>query len=190
MRVRIVTLRFSPTLGGFDDTALLDLQRDHEVLSFREHFFIVQDVPHVACVVEWQEKLIPRPLHDVEPREPPRPSSADATRPDPQVGLTESDRLLFNTLREWRSKTARHEGVPPYVVFTNRQLLAIVARKPDSRTALSNVDGVGPAKVERHGSAILGLLGKAGPPTPGAAPPQPPMNAEALLGKPKPQVDP
>jgi ribonuclease D len=71
--------------------------------------------------------------------------------------------MLFNSLREWRTSTARAEGVPPYVLFTNRELLEIVRLRPDSRTALGHVPGVGPGKIERYGHAILGLLGARGP---------------------------
>ena len=39
MRVKLFTFRYSPTLGGFDDTPLQDFVRDKDVLGFREHFF-------------------------------------------------------------------------------------------------------------------------------------------------------
>ena len=37
MRVKLMTFRYSATLGGFDDTPLVEFIRDKEVLSFREH---------------------------------------------------------------------------------------------------------------------------------------------------------
>jgi superfamily II DNA helicase RecQ len=37
-------------------------------------------------------------------------------------GLSEADMGVFNRLREWRSKRCRQEGVPPYIIFTNKQL--------------------------------------------------------------------
>ena len=55
MRAKIFTLRYSATLGGFDDSAIELFTRDKEVLTFREHFFTVSDVPHLACVVAWQD---------------------------------------------------------------------------------------------------------------------------------------
>ncbi len=42
MRVKLLTFRYSSSLGGFDDTPLLEFTRDKEVLSFREHFFAVK----------------------------------------------------------------------------------------------------------------------------------------------------
>lgn len=49
MRVKLFTFRYSATLGGFDDTPLVDYVRDKEIVSFREHFFSVNEVPHVLA---------------------------------------------------------------------------------------------------------------------------------------------
>ena len=57
MRVRLLTFRFSSTIGGFDDGPLTELIRDKEVLVFREHFFTVNEVPH-ACVITYQEPTV------------------------------------------------------------------------------------------------------------------------------------
>jgi hypothetical protein len=59
MRIKLFTLRYSPTLGAFDETPVSEFTRDNEVLDFREHFFLVSDVPHVLCVVTWQDPVVP-----------------------------------------------------------------------------------------------------------------------------------
>jgi len=55
MRVKLLTFRYSAMLGGFDDTALTDFIRDKEVIAFREHFHCVNEVPHLSCVVHYQD---------------------------------------------------------------------------------------------------------------------------------------
>ncbi|MFN0008281.1 MAG: hypothetical protein ACKVXR_10260 [Planctomycetota bacterium] len=50
MRVKLMTFRYSATLGGFDDTPLSDFARDKEVIAFRENFYVVNEVPHVTCI--------------------------------------------------------------------------------------------------------------------------------------------
>jgi len=35
MRAKILTLRYSASLGGFDDTPLVDFARDKEILAVR-----------------------------------------------------------------------------------------------------------------------------------------------------------
>jgi len=137
---------------------------DKEILSFREHFYRVDEVPHFTCILTYQVPAIAP-----ETREPAdraacgnrRSSASNGKRParrDPLAGLDERQLALFNTLREWRAGTAREEGVPPYVVFTNRQLVQIVRHTPKSPTALSNLDGIGPGKVKRYGREILARL--------------------------------
>ena len=55
MRVKLFTFRYSSTLGGFDDSPISEFTRDKDVLTFREHFFSVNEVPHLTCVVTYQE---------------------------------------------------------------------------------------------------------------------------------------
>ena len=71
-----------------------------------------------------------------------------------------ADLLLFNTLREWRAERARQEGVPPYIVFTNRQLAAMVRLRPGSFSGLGAIEGIGKAKLENYGQELLALLAR------------------------------
>ena len=50
-------------------------------------------------------------------------------------------------------------GVPAYVVFHDRTLAEIAARKPGDRTDLATISGVGPAKLERYADEILEIVG-------------------------------
>ena len=53
--------------------------------------------------------------------------------------------------------------MPPFLVFTNRHLLLIIAARPETPNALLQLDGIGPGKVKRYGKELLELLGGAGP---------------------------
>jgi DNA helicase II / ATP-dependent DNA helicase PcrA len=61
-------------------------------------------------------------------------------------------------LRAWRLERAREDGVPPYVVFHDAVLHAIAEARPASLGELSQIAGVGPAKLERYGTEVLALL--------------------------------
>ena len=169
MRAKILTLRYSASLGGFDDTALVDFARDKEILAVREHFYLVHDTPHITCVLTYQDAIVPREALELAreipsrmpppaPRAPSFPHDRRTGAPDPCAGMSESERALFQHLREWRSKQAREEGLPPYLILTNRQLVTLVRRRPESATAVGHIDGIGPGKVERYAQAILRLL--------------------------------
>jgi len=44
---------------------------------------------------------------------------------------TEHDVLsVFEAIRQWRNNRARDEGKPPYVLFTNNQVIAITRKRP------------------------------------------------------------
>ncbi|MFQ6169998.1 ATP-dependent DNA helicase UvrD2 [Oryzobacter sp. R7] len=68
------------------------------------------------------------------------------------------DERLFEALRTWRLETAREADVPAFVVFTDATLTAIAERVPGDTRELSRIPGVGPAKLERWGDAVLAVL--------------------------------
>jgi ATP-dependent DNA helicase RecQ len=68
------------------------------------------------------------------------------------------DASLLAALKAWRLQQARDQAVPPYVVFHDRTLMEIAARLPADLEALSQVSGVGAAKLERYGQAVLQVL--------------------------------
>ena len=64
----------------------------------------------------------------------------------------------FEALRLWRKERAAEQGVPPYVIFHDRTLAEIAAAAPASRRALSAIAGIGQAKLDRYGDAVLALV--------------------------------
>jgi DNA helicase-2/ATP-dependent DNA helicase PcrA len=61
-------------------------------------------------------------------------------------------------LRDWRLERAKADNVPPYVVFHDSVLHAIAEARPSSLGELSQIAGVGPAKLERYGTDVLELV--------------------------------
>ena len=68
------------------------------------------------------------------------------------------DEQLFERLRAWRMETAKAESVPAYVVFTDLTLQAIAEVQPSSVQQLLAINGIGRAKQEKYGDAVLDLL--------------------------------
>jgi DNA helicase-2/ATP-dependent DNA helicase PcrA len=68
------------------------------------------------------------------------------------------EEATFEALRAWRLEQAREADVPAFVVFTDATLTAIAEAKPSSLNELSQVAGVGRAKLERYGEAVLELI--------------------------------
>ena len=72
--------------------------------------------------------------------------------------LDDRERELFERLRTVRRELADEAGVPAYIVFGDKVLLEMVARRPRSPRELLQVPGVGEAKLERYGAAFLDVL--------------------------------
>jgi ATP-dependent DNA helicase RecQ len=70
----------------------------------------------------------------------------------------EADPGLLERLREWRTAEARRRQVPAYVIFPDRTLAALATARPRSPGELLAVHGVGAAKLEAYGAALLQLL--------------------------------
>jgi ATP-dependent DNA helicase RecQ len=68
------------------------------------------------------------------------------------------DEELFERLRELRRTISAEQGVPAYVVFGDRSLIDMAARKPASPEELLACHGVGAAKLERYGEAFLSAI--------------------------------
>ena len=62
---------------------------------------------------------------------------------------------LFARLRQWRADTARAQGVPAYVIFHDRTLKELASARPHSQEALARIPGLGVAKLDRYGQALL-----------------------------------
>jgi superfamily II DNA helicase RecQ len=65
--------------------------------------------------------------------------------------------VLAAVLREWRTAEAKRLGVPAFMVLHDRTLRAVALARPANVAQLLAIDGIGPAKVERFGVAILKL---------------------------------
>ena len=75
------------------------------------------------------------------------------------VQLSAEVEALAARLREWRAAEAKRLRVPAYLVLHDRTLTALAQARPANPRQLLEVDGMGPAKVEKFGAAILGLCG-------------------------------
>ncbi len=119
-------LHFASVLGAFDDEDVRNFLSDKEVLSVRDHFFVKDETPFLAAVITYN-LLRPEPeVSNDQHAGKNRQKEREAWR----AVLEEEDWPLFNTLRDWRNGQAKEEGIPPYVIATNRQLADIAHLRP------------------------------------------------------------
>ena len=97
--------------------------------------------------------------------EPPRPKQKKKTKTSKALAAaagSTADPASIDALREWRRQEAARRSVPAYVVLHDRTLAALAAARPSTLDALSEIPGIGPAKLEAYGKDLLALLGPGG----------------------------
>lgn len=69
--------------------------------------------------------------------------------------LTKAGYELFEILRQLRLTIAREEGMPPYIVFSDKTLIDMSTKAPRDRSSMLDVSGVGEAKYEKYGERFI-----------------------------------
>ena len=65
---------------------------------------------------------------------------------------------LFEALRALRREFAEKQGVPPFVIFSDKTLRDMCVVMPTTLNDMLDVKGIGQSKLERYGEAFLAVL--------------------------------
>jgi ATP-dependent DNA helicase RecQ len=98
-----------------------------------------------------------------------------------QMATQAADEGLFEQLRTLRYRLAQAQGVPAYVIFTDRTLREMATLLPKSETELAEIYGVGQHKAEAYGPAFLEVIAAQGDSVEQA--PAPALTMPKLRGK-------
>ena len=69
--------------------------------------------------------------------------------------LTGAGYGLFEDLRQLRLAIAREEGLPPYIIFSDKTLIDMCVKTPTDKNTILNVSGVGEAKYAKYGDRFI-----------------------------------
>jgi ATP-dependent DNA helicase RecQ len=88
-----------------------------------------------------------------------QPAKREKKRKEPkaEAPLSAEAAALEEKLRAWRREESGRLGQPPFFVFSDRTLRAIVAERPRTEEDLLAVNGIGPAKVAKFGAAVCAI---------------------------------
>ncbi len=123
-------------------------QGDYPTLALagRGAVFMKGDKPFVMRVAKGRPR---------KPRPEGRTRGASAAElPD----LSPEQAELFEALRSLRTRLAREQQVPPYLIFNNATLEDMCRKRPTTPDELLEVSGVGTKKAERYGEAFLEVI--------------------------------
>jgi ATP-dependent DNA helicase RecQ len=76
------------------------------------------------------------------------------------AGFGPYDEALFERLRSLRKSLADEQGVPPYIIFSDRTLHELCRHYPSTLSDMAKISGVGAAKLERYGEDFTGEIKK------------------------------
>ncbi len=103
--------------------------------------------------------------------------SAVSARPSVKAMVSDEDEPLLSALKAKRRALAQEQGVPAYVVFTDRTLIEMAETRPGDLDDMAAISGIGAAKLERYGAMFLAVVN-------GAAAPQMHPARRKLAGRP------
>jgi ATP-dependent DNA helicase RecQ len=75
-----------------------------------------------------------------------------------RVTLPPTANSLFEALRVERTKLAKDQNVPSYVIFHDATLIAIATARPATLAALAEIPGLGKTKLDRYGATVLATV--------------------------------
>ena len=99
-----------------------------------------------------------RDLRRTRKQSSPRGETRSQTRPGGDIEVSRSAQPRYDALRELRTQLAREQNVPAYMIFSNATLRDIAEEDPNELDELATISGVGVAKLERYGEAVLEAL--------------------------------
>lgn len=65
---------------------------------------------------------------------------------------------LFEALRIWRAAEAKRQGVPPYVICSDKVLVDLATYLPMTPADLPRIPGIGTVRAERYGTVLLDTI--------------------------------
>ncbi|MEO7065351.1 MAG: DNA helicase RecQ [Rhodanobacter sp.] len=87
-----------------------------------------------------------------------RSGKAGAAHTASSLGIEAYEQPMWDALRAARMQLAKQQGVPPYVVFHDATLLAMLRALPANEDELATISGVGEAKLKRYGQDFLAVI--------------------------------
>ncbi len=122
-----------------------------------EGYGVLQLTAASRGVLRGETPVMLRPIADGKARKAAR-KAARGAKGQATLGIAPHEAELWEGLRAARARLAKEQGVPPYVIFHDATLLAMLRERPQSMSGLAGISGVGETKLARYGEAFLDVL--------------------------------
>lgn len=127
MAFTIITIPFNPVTKSFHPVDLNRFCLNKNILTKKVEFFKDGEAVYWSVFIEYETVL----------EETGRETS----------GLTQAGKLCYEKLRAWRKETAEKQGIPPFVIAKNSQLIEITNKEIATLEGLKQINGFGKKKL-------------------------------------------
>jgi superfamily II DNA helicase RecQ len=139
--IKIITIPFDRKIKGFDEEVLNRFMLNIRVIDIESRFFEDRGEKYWSVLLRYEVPL-----------------DHDSNRTAPAAQLNETQQLLFEGLRQWRKERADKDGIPVFIIGTNRELTDIAVKAPKSLEGLGAIKGFGKGKVKKYGRQIVDIV--------------------------------
>jgi superfamily II DNA helicase RecQ len=136
---KIITIPFDRVHKGFNEEVLSKFILNKQVKFHRAEFFQDGEDAYWTIFLEYDPLLEKAAEREIE-------------------RLNEPQRLLLDRLKAWRKEKGEKDGVPVYIIGTNRELADIAVQAPRTLEALKAVKGFGKGKLAKYGKEIIDII--------------------------------
>ena len=134
---RIITLPFSSKEAGFSVKELNDFVRNKTGVKYQAELLKRGTHYYWSVFIFYEEELTDKPDLSFK---------------------YDYEQLMYAELKKWRNARAEKEGIPPYIIFTNNQLRAIIIAKCKTKESLRNIEGIGEIKSKNYGEETIEIV--------------------------------
>lgn len=157
-KIRQYHLEDNPHYGALAEVTVPRLRQIMNFLMLNGYLTVTSDefatvklTEKTAEILEGHGKVIMKMAKEQERTEKPDKKKKKKSG----VSLGEREEKLFGLLRKLRAEIARKEGVPPYVVFSDKTLIHMSTVQPADSVEMLGVTGVGDYKLKKYGEPFL-----------------------------------
>ncbi|MCD4678711.1 MAG: HRDC domain-containing protein [Desulfobacula sp.] len=143
MTIKIFTMPFSQDTAGFFEEELNNFMLKKNIKIIQPAFFESGSERYWSVFVEYENIIL---------------DHEEKTKKSKLPELDKSQKLLLDKLFEVRRELADKDGVPVFIIASNKQLADIVLKMPQTHEQLKEINGFGSKKIKKYGQEIIEIV--------------------------------
>lgn len=159
-RIRKYHMDRNPFYGKLSKVPAYRLRQIINHLLLKNYLVLTDEEYAVVKLTELSKQVMEdeRSISMKFPKEKEKEDKKSSKNKAAGIVLQEKDTELFEALRKLRMQIAKEEKVPPYIIFSDKSLVHMCELKPETKSAMLEVSGVGEFKYKKYGERFLEII--------------------------------